>query len=238
MSQLAFLDLSGNQLIGPIPLYAIGLSSGIIPHCLGNSSNSLSVLNSFHGTFTAAFTKARNSSRVAGLVLRFNRFHGHIDAFKTKSKVPFTKLRIIDICYNEFSGPLLTNYIEKFEAMMNVMGEMYYQDSVVVVMKGFEIEYSRILMVFSIIDLSSNNFQGDISKSIANLNSLRGLNLSHNNLTGHIPTSLVNLTNLESLDLSSNKFVGEIPWQLASLMFLTEPFGQPTSKINSSREAV
>ncbi|KAL7250984.1 hypothetical protein ACSBR1_012914 [Camellia fascicularis] len=76
MCQLAFLDLSGNQLIGPIPLYAIGLS----------------------------------------------RFHGHIDAFKTKSKVPFTKLRIIDICYNEFSGPLPTNYIEKFEAMMNVMG--------------------------------------------------------------------------------------------------------------------
>lgn len=93
----------------------------------------------------------RNSFGIAGLVLRFNRFHGHIDAFKTKSKVPFTKLRIIDICYNEFSGPLPTNYIEKFEAMMNVMGEMYYQDSVVVVvMKGFEIEYSRILMVFSI----------------------------------------------------------------------------------------
>ncbi|CAL5394614.1 unnamed protein product [Camellia sinensis] len=95
--------------------------------------------------------------------------------------------------------------------MMNVIGEMYYQDSVVVVMKGFEIEYSRILMVFSIIDLSSNNFQGDIPKSIAKLNSLRGLNLSHNNLTSHIPTSLANLTNLESLDLSSNKLVGEIP---------------------------
>ncbi|KAL7207601.1 hypothetical protein ACSBR1_029533 [Camellia fascicularis] len=75
-------------------------------------------------------------------------------------------------------------------------------------------------MVFSIIDLSSNNFQGDIPKSIAKFNSLRGLNLSHNNLTGHIPTSLPNLTNLESLDLFSNKLVGKIPWQLTSLMFL------------------
>ncbi|KAL7219667.1 hypothetical protein ACSBR2_012684 [Camellia fascicularis] len=248
MSQLAFLDLSGNQLIGPIPLYAIGLSrvqaellsldlsnnkigevskwvldvgknslkdldlsnnfllnfSGIIPHCSGNFSNSLSVLNlemnSFHGTFTAAFTKGNmlrklnlNGNQIDGQVSRslLNCEHLEVldvginkindtfppDAFKTKSKVPFTKLRIIDICYNEFSGPLPTNYIEKFEAMMKVMGKI-------------------------------NNFQGDIPKSIANLNSLRGLNLSHNNLTGYIPTSLGNLTNLESLDLSSNKLVG------------------------------
>ncbi|CAL5418349.1 unnamed protein product [Camellia sinensis] len=162
------------------------------------------------------------------LVLRFNRFHGHIGTSKTKGKHPFPKLRIIDISCNEFIGLLPTNYIKQFGAMMNVdehvkfkyMGETYYQDSVVVVMKGNEIEYSRILTVFSIIDFSRNKFQGEIPKSIGRLNSLRGLNLSHNNLKGHIPTSLGNLKNLESLDLSSNKFVGEIPQQLKSLMFL------------------
>ncbi|KAL7249112.1 hypothetical protein ACSBR1_011305 [Camellia fascicularis] len=115
------------------------------------------------------------------LVLRFNRFHGHIGTFKTKSKHPFPKLRIIDISYNEFTRLLPTNYIKQFEAMTNVdehelklkyMGEYYYQDSVVVMMKGYEIEYSRILMVFSIIDLSSNKFQGEILKSIEKLNSL------------------------------------------------------------------
>ncbi|CAL5349302.1 unnamed protein product [Camellia sinensis] len=162
------------------------------------------------------------------LVLRFNRFHGHIGTSKTKGKHPFPKLRIIDISCNEFTGLLPTNYIKQFGAMMNVdehvkfkyMGETYYQDSVVVVMKGNEIEYSRILTVFSIIDFSRNKFQGEILKSTGRLNSLRGLNLSHNNLKGHIPTSLGNLKNLELLDLSSNKFVGEIPQQLKSLMFL------------------
>ncbi|KAL7190211.1 hypothetical protein ACSBR2_022487 [Camellia fascicularis] len=147
------------------------------------------------------------------LVLKFNRFHGHIDTFKTKSKLHFPKLRIIDISYNEFTGLLPTNYISRFEAMMNVdehelklkyMGDMYYKDYVVVILKGHEIEYSRILTVISIIDLSSNKFIREISKSIGRLNSLRGLNLSHNNLKGHIPTSLGNLRNLESLDLSSN----------------------------------
>ncbi|GMP54760.1 hypothetical protein CsSME_00019820 [Camellia sinensis var. sinensis] len=163
------------------------------------------------------------------LVLRFNRFHGHIGTSKTKDKHPFPKLRIIDISCNEFTGLLPTNYIKQFRAMINVdehemklkyMGDSYYQDSVVVMIKGYEIELSRILTVLSIIDFSRNKFQGEIPKSIGRLNSLRGLNLSHNNLEGRIPTSLGNLKNLESLDLSSNKFVGEIPQQLKSLTFL------------------
>ncbi|KAL7249438.1 hypothetical protein ACSBR1_011599 [Camellia fascicularis] len=151
------------------------------------------------------------------LVLRFNRFHGHIGTSKTKGKHPFPKLRIIDISCNEFTGLLPTNYIKQFGAIINVdehemklkyIGDSYYQDSVVVVIKGYEIELSRILRVLSIMDLSSNKFQGEILKSIEKLNSLRGLNLSHNNLTGHIPTSLGNLKNLESLNFSSNKLVG------------------------------
>ncbi|CAL5415838.1 unnamed protein product [Camellia sinensis] len=194
LSSLGILDLSNNNL------------SGFILQCLGNSSNSLSVP-----------------------ALRFNMFHGPIGTFKTKGKHPFLKLRIIDISYNEFTGLLPTNYIKQFEATMNAdehemklkyMGEYYYQDSVVVMMKGYEIEYSRILTVFSITDSSRNKFQRDIPKSIGRLNSLWGFNLSHNNLKGHIPTLLGNLTNLESLDLSSNELVGEIPQQLTSLKFL------------------
>ncbi|XP_028110381.1 receptor-like protein 6 [Camellia sinensis] len=283
-------SISNNELTGEIPtlicdlrlLVVLDLSnnslSGLIPLCLGNLSNSLSVLNlginSFRGTFTVTFAKGNmlrnlnlNGNEIEGqvprsllncrhlevldlgknkindtfphwlgtlqnlqvLVLRCNRFYGHIGTFKTKGKHHFPKLRIIDMSYNDFIGLLPTNYIQQFEGMMNAaghemklkyMGEYYYQDSVVVMMKGYEIEYSRILTVFSIIDLSSNNFQGEIPKSIEKLSSLRGLNLSHNNLTGHIPTSLGNLKNLESLDLSSNKLVGEIPQQLTSLNFL------------------
>ncbi|KAL7250429.1 hypothetical protein ACSBR1_012440 [Camellia fascicularis] len=110
--------------------------------------------------------------------------------------------------------------VDEHELKLKYMGDMYYKDYVVVIVKGHEIEYSRILTVFSIIDLSSNKFIGEIPKSIGRLNSLWGLNLSHNNLKGHIPTSLGNLSNLESLDLSSNQLVGGIPQQLTSLMFL------------------
>ncbi|KAL7221026.1 hypothetical protein ACSBR1_023058 [Camellia fascicularis] len=110
--------------------------------------------------------------------------------------------------------------VDEPEIKLKYMGNDYYQDSVVVVIKGSKIELSRILTILSIIDFSRNKFQGEILKSIGRLNSLWGLNLSHNNLEGLILTSPGNLTNLESLDLSSNELVGVIPQQLTSLMFL------------------
>ncbi|KAL7207627.1 hypothetical protein ACSBR1_029556 [Camellia fascicularis] len=184
LSSLGVLDLSNNNL------------SGLIPQCLGNLSNSLPVLNlginSFRGTFTATFTKGNvlrnlnlNGNQVEGqvprsllncrhlevLVLRSNMFHGPIGTFRTKGKHSFSKLRIIDISYNEFTGLLPTNYIKQFEAMMNAdehemklkyMGEYYYQDFVVVMMKGYEIEYSRILTLLAVLNLSDNQLAGQI----------------------------------------------------------------------------
>ncbi|OWM71048.1 hypothetical protein CDL15_Pgr011175 [Punica granatum] len=96
-----------------------------------------------------------------------------------------------------------------------------YQDSVTVVMKGFAIEFERILTMFTTIDFSRNFFGGEIPELIGDLKALKGLNLSHNNLIGRIPSSLGNLTNLEWLDLSSNKLNGEIPRGLVDLIVLS-----------------
>lgn len=103
------------------------------------------------------------------------------------------------------------------------MGERNYSYnfSVTIAVKGFEIELMKILTIFTSIDLSSNNFEGQIPRDIRELSSLRGLNLSHNNLIGHIPTSLRNMTRLEWLDLSSNKLSGQIPTGLLDLTFLS-----------------
>ncbi|KAJ9702918.1 hypothetical protein PVL29_004593 [Vitis rotundifolia] len=245
-SSMGILDLSNNNL------------NGMLPHCLGNFSKDLSVLNlrrnQFHGTIPQTFLKGNairnldfNDNQLEGpvprsliisrklevldlgnnkindtfphwlgtlpelqvLVLRSNSFHGHIGCSKIKS--PFVSLRIIDLAHNDFEGDLPDMYLRSLKAIMNVdegnttrkyIGEGYYQDSIMVTIKGF------------------NKFQGKIPKSIGNLNSLRELNLSHNNLTGHIPSSFGNLKSLESLDLSSNELIGSIPQQLTSLTFL------------------
>ena len=252
-SSMEVLDLSNNNL------------SGMLPHCLGNFSKDLSVLNlrrnRFHGIIPQTFLKGNairnldfNDNKLEGpvprsliicrklevldlgnnkindtfphwlgtlpklqvLVLRSNSFHGHIGRSKIKS--PFMSLRIIDLAHNDFEGDLPEMYLRSLKATMNVdecnmtrkyMGDSYYQDSVMVTIKGLEIEFVKILDTFTTIDLSSNTFQGEIPKSIGNLNSLRGLNLSHNNLVGHIPPSFKNLKLLESLDLSSNKLIWE-----------------------------
>ncbi|KAK4578029.1 hypothetical protein RGQ29_028241 [Quercus rubra] len=152
------------------------------------------------------------------LVLKSNRFYDPIGNHKTSGNI-FSKLRILDLSHNEFTGFLPRNYFQNLNAMttkdegkkQQYMGETdYYQDSMVVIVKGLDSKLQRILTIFTTIDLSSNKFEGEIPK-----------------LTGHIPLSLANLSALESLDLSSNRLVGEIPIQMTSLTFL--------AKLNLSR---
>ena len=65
---------------------------------------------------------------------------------------------------------------------LKYMGESYYHDSVMVILKGFYIEMVKIKNLFTIIDFSNNSFKQEIPKSIGKLNSLKGLNFLHNYL--------------------------------------------------------
>jgi hypothetical protein len=78
----------------------------------------------------------------------------------------------------------------------------YYKDSITVMNKGVEMEFVKILTIFTSIDLSNNGFHGEILDSVGTLKDLIVLNLSSNNFIGRIPSSLGNLIELESLDLS------------------------------------
>ena len=209
------INLNGNQLEGPLPR-SLANCKDLEVLDLGN--------NKINGVFPYWLGSLQN---LQVLVIRSNRFQGHIGNHKTNFSFP--NLRIIDISNNQFNGPLPRKYFKYLEAMMsmdeskvalNYMGELYYQDSLRVVMKGQDIELERILTAFTIIDFSNNRFIEEMPKIIASLKSLKGLNFSHNNLTGYIPSSFGNLTNLEWLDLSFNKLSGEIPNQLADLPWL------------------
>ncbi|KAK4357804.1 hypothetical protein RND71_023414 [Anisodus tanguticus] len=151
------------------------------------------------------------------------------------SNQTWTKLQIIDLASNNFNGDLLPEYFSDLESMMpgskfpvpeylqvEVLDYgMYYQDRVTVDLKGREMEIVKILAIFTSIDFSCNNIQGDIPKVLGDLKLLYLLNLSHNALAGRIPKALGKLTQLESLDLSVNQLSGRIPDELASLTFLS-----------------
>ena len=114
----------------------------------------------------------------------------------------FPELRILDLSYNTFTGNLSTSLFQQLKAMriidqttkaptyLGKVGERDYNDSVTVATKGLELELSKILTVYSVIDLSSNRFEGHIPSIMGDLIALRVLNLSYNELQGHIPLSL------------------------------------------------
>ncbi|KAK9221125.1 hypothetical protein WN944_009550 [Citrus x changshan-huyou] len=205
---LVSLNLNGNRLEGPLPPSLV-------------NCRHLEVIDVGNNQINETFPHWLDVlPELQVLTLRSNRFRGPIG--DTKTRVPFPKLRIIDLSYNRFTGVLPIWYLNGFKAMMhgdnnsievNYMrsSNYSYYESISLTVKGNDIQMERILTIFATIDLSSNRFQGEISKVLGKLKSLKSLNMSHNNLTGGIPSSLRNLTALESLDLSSNKLAGRGP---------------------------
>ncbi|CAN1813390.1 Receptor-like protein 33 [Linum perenne] len=216
LNHLSVLDLGGNMLSGKIPdtfqascaLQTLDLSNnqleGRIPKSLENCTK-LEVLDVGNNKISDVFPCIQGiKSSLRVLILRNNLFHGSLWCPYGDSST-WQQLQIVDLAFNNFSGPL---------------NDKYYQDSIVVSTKGLEWEFEKILTIFKSIDFSSNNFNGPIPEIIGKFKALHVLNLSHNAFTGNIPSEIGDLSNLESLDLSRNKLSGHIPMQLAGLTFL------------------
>ncbi|KAL7194995.1 hypothetical protein ACSBR1_035250 [Camellia fascicularis] len=246
--QLGVLNLSKNNLRGSIPmtfpenchLQTLDLSDNHlereVPESLANCTM-LEVLNLGNNLISGTFPCwLMNSTSIRVLVLRSNKFHGSIGCPAIKPARPM--LQIVDLASNNFSGKLLPQFFFNWKTMMAneeealpklnhlrfeflPLNHFYYQDAVTVTNKGLRMKLVKILNVFTSIDFSCNNFQGEIPKEIGDLKSLYVLNLSQNGFTGQVPSTLGNLKQLESLDLSLNNLIGEIPPQLASLTFLS-----------------
>ncbi|KAM3744042.1 hypothetical protein ACB098_06G021900 [Castanea mollissima] len=209
-NSLATIAFNGNHLEGKLPKSFVNCTKLEVLD-LGNNK-----INDSFPYWLEALSELRL------LVLSHNRFHGPIRNHKNKGAF-FSKLQILDLSHNEFTGLLPRICFENLEAMMTSnedAQEPQYLAQHYVTVKGLKIELRRILTIFTTIDLSSNQFQGEIPDTLGRLKFLRLLNLSHNNLTSHIPSTLGNLLALEALDLSSNKLIGEIPKQLTLLTFL------------------
>ncbi|RWR79758.1 putative LRR receptor-like serine/threonine-protein kinase [Cinnamomum micranthum f. kanehirae] len=79
---------------------------------------------------------------------------------------------------------------------------------------------SGILNLMSGVDLSCNQFTGEIPPEVGQLSGLHSLNLSFNQFIGPIPVAFETLSQIESLDLSYNRLNGTIPSELMKLNFL------------------
>ncbi|XP_071718065.1 receptor like protein 27-like [Rutidosis leptorrhynchoides] len=201
---------------------------GELPNSLSNCHD-LEVFdlenNNLNGTFPDWLGSLSN---LQFLNLRSNMFYGPI-ATSFVVDVSFQSLVVLDLSHNKFVGQLPAKYFQNFNAMkqvirrstmpeyLNIAGIAYY-NPVFMTVKGLDLPVGKNFVNYMIVDLSSNEFEGDIPNVIGNLISLKVLNLSHNNLTGEIPYALGNLLEIESLDLSCNRLTGEIPKSLSQTL--------------------
>ncbi|KAL6203843.1 hypothetical protein ACLB2K_027542 [Fragaria x ananassa] len=237
-SYIFFVDVSNNNLTGEIPrsmgipssLYILKMNnnqlSGEIPSALQNCSNLLRLFlggNNFTGSIPSWI-----GSKVSGftvLQLRSNSLSGHIP----HQLCSLPHLQFLDLGHNRFSGtiPKCLNNLTALVSGPNIwvfFGEntSNEHEEITATTKGRESEYffSQVWLL-TIIDLSSNDLEGEIPEEISSLLSLGTLNLSMNQLSGSIPSKIGNLYRLETLDLSQNRLSGHIPQSLSNMTFLS-----------------
>ncbi|KAF3789933.1 LRR receptor-like serine/threonine-protein kinase [Nymphaea thermarum] len=251
LCKVSWLNLSSNQLQGQIPngfnnIQLLDLNSNnltsTIPKSIASNSASLKVLNLGNNKLEDTFPGWLGQlTKLKVLVLRSNHLYGPIFII-ANSLQAFLALKIFDISNNHFSGTLSHELFEGLNAMMhngsedgyvdeNVFSSAYglindptyfsLQGEIEQTIKGNVQPITNIKGPMNIIDMSNNNFIGEILEEIGTLKYLRGLNVSNNHLKGPIPNSFGNLLQLEWLDLSHNQLSGPIPEGLAGMTFLS-----------------
>nr|GMD30743.1 receptor-like protein 12 isoform X1 [Ipomoea batatas] len=246
---LSFVNLANNKFSGEIPS-SIGYLNmidslhlrnnfliGELPLSLKNCT-SLRILdlgeNQLSGGIPEWIGKSLIELKV--LYLHSNELNGSIPI----SICQLQSIRILDLSLNNLSGSIPTCFSNYSTAMSKSYDEWFqrqsrygfsiidgllsfphtFYDSELVMWKGKEAEYDKLLKFLKIIDLSCNRLVGKIPVDLTDLHGLVSLNLSRNKLTGSIPDKIGQMSSLENLDLSNNQLSGAIPFSLASISFL------------------
>ncbi|KAL5701627.1 hypothetical protein ACHQM5_026943 [Ranunculus cassubicifolius] len=233
---LQVLDLTSNNLSGTIPssifqspsLISLYLSnnefSGVLPSDLHLTA--LKVLdigeNKLSGDLSSLLVEEHLPS-VKILRLRSNFFHGSI----SPKICQLNGLQILDVAYNNLSGTI-PHCFYHFSAMKQIISNLQdfdtssiYEGELKQVIKGREREYIKILGLLVNLDLSNNNFVGQIPEEFTSLIGLRGLNVGNNQLSGIIPKEIGKMESIESLDFSRNNLSGTIPQSISSVSSLS-----------------
>ncbi|XP_019152018.1 PREDICTED: receptor like protein 30-like [Ipomoea nil] len=172
---LEILDLHNNEFRGSIPstfytanqLHTLNLRGnkleGRIPQSLASCIN-LVVLDLGENKLSNIFPEwLLTLPKLQVLSLRSNHFHGTITTSPTKHLS--SQLKIIDLSHNEFTGNLPVWLFKSFTAMKNTdedrkppsyFGDQensYYKDTLELTWKGSELNFVKILTVFTTIDL-------------------------------------------------------------------------------------
>ncbi|KAB5572826.1 hypothetical protein DKX38_000020 [Salix brachista] len=234
---LAYIDFSYNELSGEIPvifsqetrILSLGknMFSGKLPSNL-TDLNKLEHLdlqdNRIAGELPMSLCQM---STLQVLDLRNNTLEGSIPSTINN----LANLRILDVSSNNLSGEIpakLGNLVGMIDTPSTIkpVSDVFtfpieFSDLIVNWKKSKQGLSSHSLEIYSLLDLSKNQFSGQLPATFGHLKALKLLNISYNHLSGKIPETFGNLESLESLDLSHNRLSGSIPRTLSKLQELT-----------------
>lgn len=186
---IEILDLSQNQLTGPIPevtaqflrLNYLNLSrnslNGSLPKAITLFPKLTTLDLSFNQFDGPVLTTLLLSPTLKELHLQSNVFSGNID-FSPPSNV--TNLQALDLSNNQLNG--------SFPAGFKSFTEL------------------------QLLNIGGNNFSGSLPTSIGNITTLNSLDISRNHFTGPLPTNLPDT--LQSFNASYNDLSGVVPENL------------------------
>ncbi|XP_075509300.1 receptor-like protein 6 [Primulina tabacum] len=210
LPSLQTIDLSNNRdLEGSLPEFPLDASlqnlllgytkfSGYLTDSIGGlrmlSSLDLRSCN-FSGSVPKSIT---NLTRIVYLDLSLNQFIGSVPSFSLWKNVTGINFRS-----NRLTG-------EIFDSLWDGLENLNFLVLSENLLKGKIPETLFFLPSLKSLDLSNNQFSGQIGDSVNSSSSLEVLELNANYLEGPVPHFLFELQNLSSLSLSSNKFNGSV----------------------------
>ncbi|XP_062112456.1 receptor-like protein 6 [Humulus lupulus] len=224
LSMLTYLDLSHSSFIGQIPSELSQLSklSNLYlcsnPLQLKKPNNLESLISNFTRLKQLCLSQVDISSTVPKSLANFSFLTSlQLRDCKLKGEFPvdifqLPDLQSLSVRFNKYLSGRLPPILNQNHSLKSLLlaGTSF----------SGEIPFEKLASL-STLDASNCNFSGVIpSDPIGKLNQLTYLNLSENNFVGEIPSSLGNLTQLTMLSLSSNYFSGPIPLSLSKLINL------------------
>ncbi|CAN6560942.1 unnamed protein product [Malus baccata var. baccata] len=189
-----------------------GLKGGMSISSLGNLTY-LTHLNlshnSLYGTLETKFFSSLKSLEI--IDLSYNLLSGEI-----LFSVPPKNIQTIDLSSNHFQGKITSSFFQQawnltsFNVSNNTFSG-YIPSSICL----------RSSPSIRILDFSSNEFSGNISRGLGRCSKLQILRAGHNNLSGSLPEDIYNATKLKELALPLNSLNGLISEKIANLVNLT-----------------
>ncbi|KAH9611878.1 hypothetical protein KSS87_003717 [Heliosperma pusillum] len=226
------LDLSGNNLTGPISiitsatLRTLNLSSNALSGELPLLTGDCSILDLSKNQFQGNLTKMAKWGNIEFLDLSQNRLtgpitktpqflqlnylnlsHNSLHSSLPKMANQFPKLSVLDLSFNQLDGPLQNSLLS-----MPTLQEIHLAGN------SFDGNIEFVPPDNSnlrVVDLAHNRLNGYFPDRFGSLTGLKVLNLAGNNLSGSLPTSMNDMSSLTSLDMSENHFTGSLPTNLS-----------------------